>query len=609
MDVNVVTLFRCVASDVALDPLTTRYCITRLKSEGLKFWTVTLPKLSRTVLRSLELGYFARTKSQGNDFDLTDFAWKGQSLRFFRSFLNEIFDAGTGRVLDDPCPVALLQLRQLCEYAYKLTLDFDDSLIKESEQKFINLDNELAGLHFDDRWIESLRKDFETHYKAISTSVITDVFSKDRCRPGPGTFSAKRQYERFTGNPWYTRKETDYRTPPKYKGLGGLTKPYPGAPTQGSVEDDPFYSEVLFVPKDSRGPRVIVREPYSQLYHQMSFNGWISRMLEQCTSNRINFRDQQINRDLAHRASITKEFATLDLKDASDRVSAFIVQKIFRNSPACRYFTSRRTRITKLPSGNFKALNKLSGMGSGLTFPVMSLLISLSICRGVKNATGLRYRDIRSRVYVYGDDIILPTEWALVAKASLEKSGLQVNTSKSFSHSHFRESCGGDYLYGNDVTPVRLRLSQSENSSSGACLSINGEFLLLGVERHCRELRKAMLDQTAEFWYRRLETDFGPLPLISGETSVIGRWSITPVSYDTDERGEHKLVRVIVPIARELEFNQDPYIHLSKFLYRDTGPRWDRFLEPVEGSTYGSVSVPRSIRYIRRKISGFALMG
>jgi hypothetical protein len=60
-------------------------------------------------------------------------------------------------------------------------------------------------------------------------------------------------------------------------------------------------------------------------------------------------------------------------------------------------------------------------------------------------------------VYVYGDDIIVPSLFYEEAVNGLQRIGLIVNLSKSFADGPFRESCGGEYYNGIDVTPVRVR--------------------------------------------------------------------------------------------------------------------------------------------------------
>lgn len=185
MEISLVTLFKRLAFEVDLDPLTVRYCLRRICSEGVQFLTITLPKLSKAVLASLELGYFDRSL-------LTDFAWKGKSLRYFRSFLNGIFDPKTGVRLQSVDSLALYRLRQLCDYAYKLALPFSDRQLEIAEARFEEIEAELDS-PFDENFVEVIRKDLETNLKGVATATVKDIFAFARPRPGPGTFSRDRK--------------------------------------------------------------------------------------------------------------------------------------------------------------------------------------------------------------------------------------------------------------------------------------------------------------------------------------------------------------------------------------------------------------------------------
>jgi hypothetical protein len=102
-------------------------------------------------------------------------------------------------------------------------------------------------------------------------------------------------------------------------------------------------------------------------------------------------------------------------------------------------------------------------MGSALTFPievmVFTTLVILAVCtveqswsRSFVKRT-MRRHDIR----VYGDDLIVPTQYYPTLVQILGEFGLKVNTSKSFSTGFFRESCGLDAYRGTSVTPVYAR--------------------------------------------------------------------------------------------------------------------------------------------------------
>jgi len=92
-----------------------------------------------------------------------------------------------------------------------------------------------------------------------------------------------------------------------------------------------------------------------------------------------------------------------------------------------------------------------SSMGNGFTFELESLLF-WAIVKTTCYLTGTR-----GIVSVYGDDIICPTEASNDVQWALEFFGFQVNTEKSFSTGPFRESCGGHYYDGFDITPFYVK--------------------------------------------------------------------------------------------------------------------------------------------------------
>jgi hypothetical protein len=92
-----------------------------------------------------------------------------------------------------------------------------------------------------------------------------------------------------------------------------------------------------------------------------------------------------------------------------------------------------------------------SSMGNGFTFE-LETLIFYSVAR-----TCAYFRGISGVISVYGDDIICPSMLADDLTWVLEYLGFTVNTEKSFVSGPFRESCGGHYHNGVDVTPFYLR--------------------------------------------------------------------------------------------------------------------------------------------------------
>jgi hypothetical protein len=610
------SLFFCIAKDVSLDPFTTQYCLRRLESEGITFWTRTLPNFSKYVLRSLEKGYF--------DYrGITNIARQGRSLRYFRSFLNEIFDKSSGKVLPptDSAASALRRLRQLCEYLYKLALPFTESQLSSATQSFIKVEQQVKDLDVPPGYVELLRKNLETYYLGLAKAVVTDVLQHNRPRNPTGTFSSYGSFERCTRKRWYFRRYMARQLRVQDRAYMGFFKPYPSSPTVIEFDNDPEYSEVLFVPKDSRGPRTIVREPYHRLTKQLAFHDWCKNVLTKTTHGRVNFADQSVNQALACVASIRRHLVTLDLKEASDRVKYQLIKLLVRNCPALRHFIADRTGHTLLPDGRIVKLHKLAGMGSGLTFPIMSLLIHLTICTYVAQRTPYSYKELMKLVYIYGDDIIVPKWMYGYALEALSLVGLYVNVDKCYVHSHFRESCGGDYYNGNDVAPTRLKLQSADVTYCDSYIHVDGNLSTLAVERHCRELVKNGFTETSNLLYKGLESKVGFLPYVRGESPVLGRYLICDAEdmpYLEDSSGNYETLRVIVPIPAIHETSNgelDPYVYLSNGLSKNANPKlssvdiWIELLGSDQDLKYGTVGIPYKVRYSRKRVSAFRLLG
>jgi hypothetical protein len=102
-------------------------------------------------------------------------------------------------------------------------------------------------------------------------------------------------------------------------------------------------------------------------------------------------------------------------------------------------------------------------MGNATTFPVQSLVFWAICC------ASLQYHGFHQpgAVFVFGDDIIIPTQAAEFIVDDLESFGLVVNRTKSFWRGAFRESCGVDAFNGVNVTPVRWKTTIDAEHLSG----------------------------------------------------------------------------------------------------------------------------------------------
>jgi hypothetical protein len=236
---------------------------------------------------------------------------------------------------------------------------------------------------------------------------------------------------------------------------------------------DIIQAKVIDVPKDTRGPRLICVHPAEAIWAQQG----VRRELERAISlNRdakgpwpkghIHFDDQTVNGTIALLSSKSRRYATIDMKEASDRISDVLVQVLFGDK--YKYFGCCRAQEFLIPKlgglANLRGpLNCYAPMGNATTFPVQSLVF-WAIC-----VASLQYRGFHQpgAVFVFGDDIIIPSECAEFVIHDLETFGLLVNRTKSFWRGAFRESCGTDAFNGVDVTPVRWKTTVDAEHPTG----------------------------------------------------------------------------------------------------------------------------------------------
>jgi hypothetical protein len=166
---------------------------------------------------------------------------------------------------------------------------------------------------------------------------------------------------------------------------------------------------------------------------------------------------------LARQGSRDGSFATIDLSMASDTLAHACVVLLL-STPWLNIFEMFRSAAYRAPWGR-GVYAKFSSMGNGYTFTLETLIFAAA-CRAV----GSR------QFAVYGDDIVIETEFVLPLLRLLKYLGFSVNEEKSFvnPHSRFRESCGHDYYDGHYVTPFYLRETPKLRDHAGISHVLNG---------------------------------------------------------------------------------------------------------------------------------------
>jgi hypothetical protein len=258
-------------------------------------------------------------------------------------------------------------------------------------------------------------------------------------------------------------------------------------------ENKKVFCKLICVPKTHKGPRLIAKEPTCNQWIQQAVAGVVLDSLRRWKiplAVRIN--DQSLNQRKAYLASLGG-LATIDLSAASDRLSCYVVERVFRSNPkllacfmACRTPLLVQDLDKKFPSE--LRIKKFAMMGSALTFPVQTFVFMCCVIASVLHQRGRKVtlREIAKvlpEIAVYGDDLIIPDDSAPALVELLTSLGLKVNVNKSFWTGKFRESCGTDWYDGENVTPIYIRcdFDPTQPSTAGSVIEVSNNLHKAGL--------------------------------------------------------------------------------------------------------------------------------
>lgn len=426
----------------------------RVRAEGIAFLTKALPAFAKAIDRALATD--TRLLIRG-------FARKRGSVLpcFLHGLTSLVFDSA-GSERSDASVDAVMMLRQIGFMFYKLQLPFAEEDVDRVIDNFVTTDKHLE-LNIQDfsnktRWCMAEARRLIYEILAPHSPYDEKKFSP---RHGPGAVATgEKGCEKGRFRRYYKALAAKY--PYETYFFYNSTHLCDELGEYLSLEElEAGTAKVVLVPKDSRGPRLISCEPLEYQWIQQGQMRLLVEIIENHRHTRglVNFANQQVNRDLALHSSLDGWNVTLDMKDASDRVSLRLVEELFPRTWFEALSASRSTH-TRLPNGDIVPLRKFAPMGSAVCFPVEALIfwaLATAASTYYRTTVPLVLNNEPIRVYVYGDDIIC--NWAdhPAIIQLLEEVGLKVNLDKCCTGSHFRESCGMDAYKGNDVTPVKIR--------------------------------------------------------------------------------------------------------------------------------------------------------
>jgi len=548
----------------------------RTEHEGLSFLTITLPTFGKDFQYCLDQG-FVVPKS------FLSFRKSGSCLpSFLRGFTEQVFDYDSGVLLSEPDIESILAIRHLTMIFGKMILPCSPERERKAMSDYVQCDMEVENVS------ACLPNSSISEFGRMARLLFSDLFScLDRKifaeeivpKHGPGAVA-----ERLTSNGKYQSQYWTDRLEEVFH-VGDFL--YPNARfISSSYEDDgiDFHepgseipSRVISVPKTQKGPRIIAIEPSSVQYVQQGLLEVIMQHIHSSYLNGFIGTESQIpNQDLAQKGSFDGTLATLDLSEASDRVSSKLVKTLMLDHPLSeRAVFACRSERASVPGHGVIPLAKFASMGSALCFPFEAMVFLTIIFLAIEKEQGHHFTkksdvtDFLGRVRVYGDDIVIPVDYVHTVVDLLEHYGARVGLSKSFWNGSFRESCGKEYYRGHDVSIVKVRRMFPSHRQQVAELVSTIEFRNQLYFAGCWETVK-WIDQKIEKiskWY----------PKVLPTSPALSRHSFLGyVSEKEDEYLHRPLVKAMVVSSRS---PRDPLegsgALLKYFLKRGVEPAFD----------------------------------
>lgn len=561
---------------------------SRVDHEGESFLTITLPTYASDLERALDVGEIAPDSFLG-------FKRRAGLPAFLSGFLELVFDRRTRLLLDDPSVDAIFAMRQLTLLFKKLEGECTEPRKRMALESFIDCERDLKSLEgrLDANELSELARIFAIVFgdsiDQVNLEIETGQIAPEH---GPGATADKKfGNQKFVQTEWPVRLDRVFPYCDNVPSRWGLYNPDdPGVKFLEPGAERPV--KVTLVPKTRKTPRVIAIEPTAMQYMQQGIMRSLVPKLESDSLGFVGFTDQSRNRDMARKGSIDGSFATLDLSEASDRVLNSIVLRLVKPWPSfSEALQATRSRTAELPDGRRVRLSKFASMGSALCFPVEALVFTTIVLKGIQDTAAKRltrreiYR-LAGSVRVFGDDIIVPGVYAEGVASALEAYGLKVNHRKSFWTGRFRESCGGDFFDGQDVTPVYLR-RRFPTSPRNAQESVS-------TVSTANQLHARGLWRTASFVAGKLERVLGTLPIVAPTSPALGLHSYCGIQSQKMDPDLHRpLVKAFVVDAAIPANGIDGVWALRKTLTGD-------FTDPLHKDHLNKSGRPVSVRIKRR---------
>lgn len=547
----------------------------RYKHEGIGFLTIALPSFADSLHLGLSNGQFRSPLGFKSS--------KGSVLpRFLGGLLSNVFEPSSGLVKLDACVESVMSLRQVLMLFKKVELDECDSdkLHTQAISAFLSNDALIGNQVLDPRQEHLLG----AVCRYILPSLSMTDYSQIKYKHGPGAVAENyKSNQKWLGvyNGILTDAFDTYLC--GYDDFGILDRIDLSSidPSTSSEPGDNLFTisanrsfrgsaRLVTVAKNSTSRRLITIEPLLNQFVQQGLNTVLRDSISDCRvlSKCLALSDQSKNQELALEGSILLNWSTLDLKSASDLLSLQLVKSVFRHRfEFLEALIKCRTPTATLDNVQHNLL-KYAGMGNATTFPIQSIVFATLAITAIVDALGktptlgLVERIASKHIRVYGDDIIVSTQYAHQVVNWLTSAGLIVNTKKSFLDGYFKESCGVDAYKGVDVTPLYCRFRPDNSSIEASDLERMVSFSNNAWMRGYYSLAEVVKQEVEERLGMRL-------PLVSATSGSLG-WvsridAMNPHKWDS--KLHRFLTKTLVSSSIKRKDSISGYAALLKFFH------------------------------------------
>jgi len=581
----------------------------RFENEGLGFLTKALPAFADALLLGLSTGQFTCPEGFKRP--------KGRSIPcLFMGMTCEVFDPFTGTLVESPDEGVLKCLYGILKFYKKaqVSAEDEDFLHQKAVNEFYQCDESASTVVIPDRHDHLIGR----VCKILLNSLNSKEIEHGSYKHGPGAvYEGYRPNQKWIGlhkavwrdgnvlhdyGIWgpgidlHDSRKPMSRSQPcqeSFKtletGLDERKQPTPRLPRRENgqyqeskrsslgtdsgrlLKESTFIygvsrgkARLISVAKNSSSRRTITIEPMLNQFVQQGLKTLLRDSILECNvlRNSIALTQQELNQELALEGSRLDNWATIDLKSASDSLSLRLVESVFRHNA---HFLERmmecRSPDVECSLKADLSLGKFAGMGNALTFPVQSICFTVLCLAAILDYDGFapsygRLLRASRHVRVYGDDIIVSKRYAHQCVAWLHAVGLKVNSKKSFLSGNFKESCGVDAWRGVDITPHYIKHHPDKQTPTGP--NVLAGYVALSNHMWLDGL------YAASTWLKDfVEEEIGkPLPLVSRHSGSFG-WvsrvdAMTPHKWC---RRTHKFVTrtyALAPVKRRDELHGWP---------------------------------------------------